>query len=453
MTDHVTRAYLKASAPEDSALRHAVAQSVSALPPALAASCAHRLLPRPMFAAEDEMNAIHGDLTDLFGLLTSLPQRLFDGDLGRFCEALGIDARKAAFMRRLGGGPPPLHGRADMYHDGDSLKLLELNLGSQLGGTDRAELSRCLLEVDAFAAFADEHRLRYIHTGEVIAGVLREAAAPVANGDAPVIALLEADGGLAPYLHLVRSFQEMMHRLGVDLRIGELGQVRERGGKLHLDGTPVDLVLRYFSVDQLCATPEGEAAVDPVYRAHRAGGTVLYTPLESFLYGNKGTLALLSDPLHREAFSASEAALIDRVLPWTRVLTDGPAQVEGTTVDLLEHCREWREQLILKPRGDFGGAGIVAGWECGEQEWKERLLDCRDNGYVVQRRVVPRGEPVLDPQTGRTEDWIAVWDAFLTPHGHAGGHIRAVPVGSGEIVNMGTNPLCRTSGVFQYPAG
>lgn len=450
MTDHVTRAYLRASVPENGGLRHAVAQSV--LPPALAASCGHRLLPRPFFAAEDEMNAFYGDLTELFGLLVSLPQRLFDGDPGRFCEALGIDARKAAFMRRLGGGPPPLHGRADMYHDGDSFKLLELNLGSQLGGTDRAELSRSLLEVEEFAAFAGEHRLRYIHTGEVIAGVLREAAAPVTHGDAPVIALLEADGGLAPYLPLVQSFQEMMHRLGLDLRVGELGQVRERGGKLYLDGAPVDLVLRYFSVDQLCATPEGEAAVDPVYRAHEAGGTVLYTPLESFLYGNKGTLALLSDPGHREAFSAREAALIDRVLPWTRVLTDAQVEAEGTTVDLLEYCLERREQLILKPRGDFGGSGIVPGWQCGEQQWKETLLDCRDNGYVVQRRVVPRTEPVLDPQTGRTEDWIAVWDAFLTPHGHAGSHIRAVPTGSGDIVNMGTNPLCRTSGVFQYPA-
>jgi hypothetical protein len=45
------------------------------------------------------------------------------------------------------------------------------------------------------------------------------------------------------------------------------------------------------------------------------------------------------------------------------------------------------------------------------------LVRCLDDGYVVQRGVVGRREPVLDPRTGRVEDWVAVWDVFLTPDG------------------------------------
>ncbi|MFC9591254.1 hypothetical protein ACFTUC_15885 [Streptomyces sp. NPDC056944] len=448
MTDRVTEAYLAAVASSGELAR---AMEQTAFPPAFAASCAHRLLPRPCFIPDREIRGFADELARLFDLLVSLPGRLFDGDLRRYCAALGISERKTALMTRLGGHTPPMHGRADLYHDGESFKVLEFNLGTQLGGTDRAEISRALLEVPAFRAFAEEHRLDYVHTGRVLAGLLREVAEPVARGEEPVVAFLEADGGLAPYRHLVDSFAEMMRGLGIDLRLGEVGQTRERGGKLYLDGAPIDVVLRYFSVDQLCEGSGGEEAAEPVFRAHEAGGTILYTPLESFLYGNKGTMAMLSDPRWREAFDADEAALIDRVLPWTRTLTRGLVEAEGASVDLLDYCRTRKDELILKPRGDFGGAGIVPGWEVSEQDWKERLHQCLDASYVVQRRVLPRAEPMYDPATGTRTDWAATWDAFITPHGYAGSHIRALPREQVGVVGMGANPACRTTGVFSFP--
>jgi hypothetical protein len=42
-------------------------------------------------------------------------------------------------------------------------------------------------------------------------------------------------------------------------------------------------------------------------------------------------------------------------------------------------------------------------------------------------------------------------DAFLTPDGYAGSHIRALPAGPGAIIGMGANAGARTTGVFCYP--
>jgi hypothetical protein len=447
MTDEVTSSYVRRCLAGDRGLLDAMKHARAHFPEALDASCGEHLLPRPMFMAQSEMLACADVLIRLFDLLVSLPDRLFDGDFDRYCQAINIDPRSVALIKRFPGGPV-LYGRADMYHDGHSLKLLEYNLDSVIGGTERAEISRLLLEVDAFRDFADEHRLCYVHTGERVAQALRKAAEPITGGDIPVVAFVEWNGGLPEYMHLVLSLQEMMRRLGLDFLIGEISQVRSKAGRLFLHGKPIDVILRYFGIDDITASAGGEEAVEPIFRAHEEGKVVLWTTMRSWQVFNKGCLALLSDTRSQDAFSPQERALIDSILPWTRTLTDDASDRR----DVIEQCRESRSDLILKPHGGYGGGGIIAGWETSDREWKDTLLQAgRDGGYIVQRRVIPRNEPVVNPVTGALENWSAVWDAFLTPDGYAGSRIRALPAGDHGVINMRASSAARTAGVFCYP--
>ena len=449
MTNKVTEKYIAECLSVHSSLRDVVRQATYA--PQYFAAYGNRMMPRPFFIEEREIRQSAADLAAIFDILVSLPERLFGGDMRRYCAEVGLGDRQARLTYRLAGQRPTLFGRSDLYHDGISLKLLEFNVGSQLGGIDQAQVLTALLDVEPFRAFAAEHALGYVHTGDQIARALRAAAEPVASGGEPVVALLEADGALDPVLPLMLSFQEMLRGCGIDLRLGEVSQVRNKGGKLYLAGTPVDVVLRYFSANQICQDPQGEEAVEPVFRAHEEGGTVMLTTLDSLLFSSKSCLALLSDPYWRTALSAAESALVDRVVPWTRSLADGPVDVGGQTTDLVEYCRDMRERLLLKPRNDYGGRGIVTGWNTPDQEWKETLLSCRERGYIVQERVLPRREPVVDPLTGRLEDWVALWSAFLTPGGYAGSHIRALPAGHNGIIGRGANAATRLTSVFHYP--
>ena len=173
--NRVTEAYLAECATPDSGLRGALAEldvseTMRAAWP--------RLLPRPVMVDEAEFRAFGRDLVTIFDLVTSLPQRCFDGDFERFRAALGIDDRRGAWMRRLlGDGPPPLYGRADTYYDGSSFKLLEFNIGSALGGLDMVgPLPKAYLRIPAVAEFAAEHGLGYLDmSGDLPA--LRSAAA------------------------------------------------------------------------------------------------------------------------------------------------------------------------------------------------------------------------------------------------------------------------------------
>jgi hypothetical protein len=287
-----------------------------------------------------------------------------------------------------------------------------------------------------------------VHTGERVAQVLRQAAEPVTGGDTPVVAYVEWDGVLAGYMQLVLPFQEMMKRLGLDLMIGEISQLRSKAGRLFLHGRPVDVVLRYFSLDDITAHVGGEDAVEPIFRAHEEGKVVLWTTMRSWQVFSKGCLALLSDTRSRDAFSPQERDLIDSILPWTRALTNDASDCR----DVIEQCRDHRDDLILKPCGGYGGVGIVVGWQASDREWEDALLRAAsDGGYVVQRRVVPRNEPVVNPATGAVENWLAVWDMYLTPDGYAGSRIRSLPAGNHGVINMKASDASRTTGVFSYP--
>ncbi|MEU2243683.1 hypothetical protein ABZ572_30215 [Streptomyces sp. NPDC018338] len=427
----------------DGALGGAVARAD--FPPAFEKAWRSHLLHRPWFVDAAETEAFARDLGGLFDLLVSLPRRLFDGDMERYGAAIGIDPRLVSLLRRGGSGVPDRLGRADAYHDGTSYKLLEFNLGSEVGGLELAVFNEGLLAVPEFGAFARRHGLGHVDIGARMAAVLRERAKPaLSGGTEPVVGLIEGRGGVAAYGRMMVATQEAMAAHGLDVRVGEVGDVRTRAdGKLTLDGTPLDLVVRNFAASQLLEDPAGPEVAEPFIRAHEAGRTVLFTTLESGFYGNKSALSLLNDPRWSGAFDDGERALVERLLPWSRTVS---------SADVVDLCRERREELILKPGAGYGGLDTFVGWESTEAEWRAALsVAVEHGGYVAQERVVPRAEPVYDPATGAVEEWIAVLGVFLTDHGYAGTHARANRADGGAIVGLSSNPGTRMVGVFSHP--
>ena len=380
-----------------------------ALPPAFRAAHGDRLLPRPFFLAERVATALADDLTACYELLLSLPGRLFDGDVPRYAAAWGMPPWVVELMT---GARPPLHGRADLYRVGEEFKLLEFNVGSQLGGADLGAVPRALLEVEAFQDFARSWDIGHVDPVERLVRAI---------GVDSRVAVLEAGGALAKYAKGFASLAESYSRHGLHAEFGELHEVTERGGWAYLNGTRIDVVLRFFA-------PTSD---DVLRRAHR---TVVHTPLDSYLYGNKGALSMLSQ--HRAAFTTDELALVDRLLPWTRFLD----------ADTAEHCREHRADVILKSCGEFAGVGIFAGWQYDDATWAEILAECAGLPFVVQERVTPTPERMH----GSTVDWTATWGVFVTEEGYAGANIRALPADGSAVVSYGGDSATKVTGVLTY---
>ncbi|MFI1164450.1 hypothetical protein ACH4UM_12690 [Streptomyces sp. NPDC020801] len=406
---------------------------------------AHELLCRPLFADRKAMDALGSDVKSMFDIIISLPERLFDGDLGRYCSAIGIDEQRTALISRLRNVEPPRSGRADLYRDGSAFKLLEFNVNTGLGGADMVEVHRALMAAEPFAGFAREFNLDYTDTMAARADLLRDAAATVSGGREPVIAAIEADGGISAWVNGFRSIQHSMARYGIQLVLGELGQLKQKNGRVYLDGEPLDLILRYFMVDQLIDDASGQAAYEMICRVHEQGKLVLHTPPTSHLFNDKAALALLSDRRYLNSFSGAEQELIDRMLPWTRLLREGWTRFNDERVDLMSFSIEHQQELILKPGAGFAGNGVVAGWETERREWVNLLRRSAGGPFIIQHRVDPTPELIVDPDSGRLEHILPAWGVFFSENGYDGGFVRAATNPKTSITG---GPGTRRTGLF-----
>ncbi|WP_433044814.1 hypothetical protein [Dactylosporangium sp. CS-033363] len=392
-------------------------------------------LARPLFLTRAEREGLDADLRTLHGLLTGLPERLFGGDAGAFAAEVGAQGAQVDAARTAAGQAATL-SRADLYRAADGFKLLELNVSGAVGGLENSILNAAYLDSPHFAEFAAAQGLGYADTMALLGETLRAEA-----GAGSVVAIVDWPDSYPELEPMLRKTAARLADYGIDALVGHAGQVECRDGAVFLGGRRVDVVYRLFLMEDLLR-PEGPALLDPLLAAAARGEVAMFTPIASELYGSKAALALLSDERHRDRFGAAELAVVDRVLPWTRMLRPGAVTVDGEREELLAYARRDRERLVLKATMLHGGTGFVAGWRTEPDAWDRELRAAEGGPYVLQRRVVPVPELVPEPD-GTLRPWVAVWGAFLTGRGYAGTYVRAVPgTDAGAVVAGGSLTGC-----------
>jgi uncharacterized circularly permuted ATP-grasp superfamily protein len=115
---------------------------------------------------------------------------------------------------------------------------------------------------------------------------------------------------------------------------------------------------------------------------------------------------------------------------------------------LLDAARRDRDRLVLKPNDEYGGTGVMLGWEASEADWDaglQRALADPPGTWVLQERIPVRREvfPHFDEQ-GRVTMLDMLVD--LAPYlfrGRLGGY----------LTRLSTTGLANvTSGGGQVPA-
>jgi hypothetical protein len=378
-------------------------------------------LTRPVFLEHAEFAVLRDDLLALHAALASLPARLFGGDVAAFARAVGMTGAQVTAIERAGGRAPTALGRADVFRDETAFRVLELNLGSALGGLDNALLNRAFLTDPMVAEFVASQGLSYVDTLDVLVETL-SAECGLPDGARPLIAVADWPDSFAVLERQLRYSAALLARHGVEAVPCHLGQLRASGGRVWLDGRPVDVIYRVFLIKDLLR-PEAPELADPVLRAAERGEVALFAPMDAELYGSKGALALLSDEANRHLFTGAELASLDRILPWTRMVRPGPVTVGGASqADMAEYAVAEREHLVLKPTALASGAGVIPGWLTSPGDWRHQVGAAMDGPFVLQRRIRPLAEPF--PAEHGSQPWVLWWGVFLGAPGYGGAIVR-----------------------------
>jgi hypothetical protein len=388
-------------------------------------------LARPLFRPREELDGLARDIGRLLRLLREMPERMFGGSMGDYLDAQGRSPEEIDIILRGSLGHAAAYTRADVIDGPDGPRIIELNVGSEVGGLDYGGIARHMLADPAFARFADSHGLNYVDPATVMADTLRRTAAEIVGVENPRVALIEevnAGRGCQPLVDVLRA-------KGLDAWLGELGDLSFRDGKVFAGGGPVDVILRYFCAEHfLDDTLDGDL-VDRLVAAHRNGKTAMFTSLDSAAHDSKSVLALLYSDSIWNRLSESERGLVSRYVPPSRFMT---------AADLP---RPARRNLVAKPLFGWSGRGVHFGASADDETWANLLREPRP--YVVQERVDPVAELVPVPGSADVAPWLANWGVFVTDDRFCGCFIRAIPATDAGVI-AASNPAWRVGVVFDY---
>jgi Circularly permuted ATP-grasp type 2 len=292
-----------------------------------------------------------------------------------------------------GYSEPSAHSRMDTFLtvDGSSLQFVEYNGESPAAIAYEDQLSQVFLEAPAVQEFAKYYKISMLPARHHLMETLLQSWREFGGTSEPVIAIVDWRG--LPTHSEFLLFQSYFHEHGLQAIICSPDDLSFDGSVLSArleDGstTRVDLIYKRVLTSELLMH-YGDTALDhPLMQAYAAGKLCLVNSFRAKLLHKKSIFALLTDDSNQDLFTAEQQAAIAAHVPWTRVVRAGESTYQGDRIDLLEFARRNQDRLLLKPNDEYGGKGIVIGWETDTNTWQAALKEATESPFVVQERVV-----------------------------------------------------------------
>jgi hypothetical protein len=346
------------------------------------------LRPRMLTAAQYEL--LQRACALVASAARTLGQAMIDDPALR--EGLALTpGEEALIAMHPGYAEPSAHSRMDTFLTlaGDSLQFVEYNAESPAAIAYEDVLSEVFLDLPAMRRFAERYRVSAIPARHRLLETLLNAWREFGGVGLPTIAIVDWKG--LPTHSEFLLFQSYFQDNGLEAVICAPDELSYRDGRLYaaVDGkqAPIDLVYKRVLTSEFLMH-YGDAVLDhPLVRAYAAGKICLVNSFRAKLLHKKSIFALLTDDAQQGRFSAEQRAAIARHVPWTRMVRQGRSTYQGEPIDLLDFARANQGRLLLKPNDEYGGKGIVIGWETSADEWATALRDALQTPFVVQERV------------------------------------------------------------------
>ncbi len=284
--------------------------------------------------------------------------------------------------------------------DGQGVRFTEYNAETPAGAAYGDVLTELFQAMPAMRGFQRAWRTTPMPARHHTVNALLDAFASWrGTREQPRVVIL--DWKEVPTFHEFLLFQQFFEGLGISCVIADPRDCEYRGGVLYADGHAVNLIYKRVLISELLE--RGGGLDQPVVRAVRERAACLVDGFRCKMLHKKASLAVLSDERNAHLFSATELRTIRDTVPWTRVVEERRTTTHSDTVDLIPYIHAHRERMVLKPNDEYGGAGIVLGWEVDDTQWAAAVGTALASPHVVQERIHLPSEPFPSAVDGRLE--------------------------------------------------
>lgn len=300
-----------------------------------------------------------------------------------------------------------------------SMHLLEYNAESPAAVAYEDGLAEQFLRTPLMHAFQERYPVRPLWGRpaalQTTLGIYREWG----GRELPTIAIV--DWTNVPTYSEFILFQEYFARHGIRAIIVDPHDMDYRNGVLYASGEAVDFVYKRVLTHELLR----EFGVEhPVIYAVRDRAVCMMNRFSCKFLHKKASLAVLSDERNAFLFNAEEQQTIREHIPWTRRVEERTTLLDGETVDLLPFVLANKHRLVLKPNDEYGGRGVVLGWDVDDAAWQQAVALALVEPHVVQMAVTLGREDfpaVLADGSVAVESRLVDFDPFMFDASYAGG--------------------------------
>lgn len=348
---------------------------------------------RPHFVARAEWDALRADGRRLMQIAARVARHVFEGDTSALCAFLGTPEAEARWVRLDPGPPDVLLSRLDAFLGPDGARFIEINSDAPAGFGYGDRMAEVFADLPLFREFARTRGVSYAASAGALVDAVAWAARSRGTTGPPVVAIVDwADVK-------TRADQEILaarfEASGYECVLADPRALEIAGGRLRLGPTAIDVVYRRAVLTELV---EREDQVKAFYQAYRDRLAVFVNSFRCRLSEDKAFFAILTDESFAALLSGEEAALVRRVLPWTRRVAERRTRRAGEEIDLVPYVIAHRAELVLKPAHGYGGRSVLVGDEATPEAWTAAVESGLREPWVVQERVViPEEEfPLLE---------------------------------------------------------
>lgn len=356
------------------------------------------------------------------------------GRVERYMASVGITGRRAELLKQFSTANVDSYLRADLYLTADGWRILEMNVASDLGLLDQFQVA----ELVARSAHASRLHLQTVASAQFVRDAILRRLDQRSRAPRCVVAV--PSGKPDEFTQIVASTADALTRSGLPTEVRELGDFSLVDDELWLHGSRVDVVLRYFHVDDLLDDAVFESA-QPILSAMNCGTVLVWSSPNSSLLSNKGALALLWEWVDTGKLSQDASDAVRRLVPRTTYLPSGDLSA-ATRIALTRD----RPRIVVKPATGSSGIGVACGWEENDSRWISSVeAAAESHGAIVQERV-----DSLTFQLGNesTAEYAVVWGLFVVDGVFAGMATRAQPVTDGAVIGFQGHPAAIVSPVL-----
>jgi uncharacterized circularly permuted ATP-grasp superfamily protein len=305
--------------------------------------------------------------------------------------------------------------RLDAFLLPDSLHFAEYNAESPAGLGYTQRLCELFDEMPAMRAFREGRRVRFNATIEpMLEALVASYREWGGRADPPTIAIV--DWREVPTWSEFEILRDAFTARGVPTIVCDPRELVFANGTLGCGETRIDLVYRRVLINDIVARSEDCAAL---LQAYAQKAVCVANTFRCKIPHKKAFFAVLTDERNEALFSDDERAIIAAHVPWTRILADTDTVLNGRRQRLMRLAEDHRESLVLKPNDEYGGTGVMLGWETSAADWFSTLsgaLHAPVGTWVIQERIPVRREvfPLFDaPGTVTMREMLVDFAPYL----------------------------------------